>query len=223
MILKNFEHFPLDSLNFDLLSETVNSKRYYLTPEGNKYKSVTTVLGELNKQAILEWRKRVGEEEANKISRTASTKGTGYHNLIEKYLKNQLTDMEISGIMPEIKQMFLRMKPFLDENVTKIYGIEKALYSDELRLAGRVDLIAEYDGELSIVDHKTSGKRKEESWITNYFYQASIYAKMLQERTGLFPKQIVIAIAVSDNQPQIFIKETEEYLEKAIEFVNQYN
>lgn len=221
--MKIFEHISLESLNFDLLSETTESGRFYVTTEGHKYTSVTTVLSELNKQAILDWRRRVGEEEANKISRIASSKGTKYHSVIEKYLQNDLTSMQISGILPEVKQMFLRMKPILDEHITEIYGIEKALYSDELRLAGRVDLIANYDGVLSIIDHKTASKKKNEEWITNYFYQAAIYAKMFQERTGNFPEQIVVAIAVIDNEPQVFVKNTMDYLPQAEDFVMNYH
>ena len=221
--MKIFEHISLESLNFDLLSETTESGRFYVTPEGHKYTSVTTVLSELNKQAILDWRRRVGEEEANKISRIASSKGTKYHSVIEKYLQNDLTSMQISGILPEVKQMFLRMKPILDEHITEIYGIEKALYSDELRLAGRVDLIANYDGVLSIIDHKTASKKKNEEWITNYFYQAAIYAKMFQERTGNFPEQIVVAIAVIDNESQVFVKNTMDYLPQAEDFVMNYH
>lgn len=220
---KTFVHVPLESLNFDLLSETTDSGRFYVTPSGDKYKSVTTVLSELNKSAILEWRQRVGEEEANRVSRIAASKGTKYHSTVEKYLQNDLTPMQISGLIPEVKQMFLRMKPILDENIGEIYGIEKALYSDDLRLAGRVDLIANYDGVLSIVDHKTASKKKQEGWITNYFYQAAIYAKMLEERTGNFPERIVIAIAVVDDEPQVFVKNTKDYLMQAQEFVYTYH
>ncbi len=214
-----FEHQELPELDFDLLAETTDTGRFYLTPSGAKYKSVTTVLSELNKDAIATWRKKVGEDEANKISRIAADKGTKYHSVVEKYLHNELTDFDLLKVFPEIKQMFVRMRTVLNEHITTIYGIEKALYSDQLQLAGRVDLIADYDGILSIIDHKTAAKNKKEEWITNYFYQAAIYAKMLEERTGHFPEQIVIAIAVSGNQPQIFVKKTREYLDKAIQLL----
>jgi genome maintenance exonuclease 1 len=223
MILKTFEHKSIEQLNFDLLTENIESNRFYVTPEGKKYKSVTTVLGEMNKAAIIQWRNRVGEQEANKISRLAARKGTSFHALVEKYLNNNLTHMEVSGIMHDIKQMFLRIKPVLDEKISTIYSIEQALYSDELELGGRVDLIADYDGILSIIDHKTASKPKKESWITNYFYQTAIYAKMVEERTGVLPKQIVILISVDDGYPQIFIKKTKDYLSNAIEFVQQYH
>ncbi len=182
MILKTFEHKSIEQLNFDLLTENIESNRFYVTPEGKKYKSVTTVLGEMNKAAIIQWRNRVGEQEANKISRLAARKGTSFHALVEKYLNN-----------------------------------------NELELGGRVDLIADYDGILSIIDHKTASKPKKESWITNYFYQTAIYAKMVEERTGVLPKQIVILISVDDGYPQIFIKKTKDYLSNAIEFVQQYH
>jgi genome maintenance exonuclease 1 len=131
--------------------------------------------------------------------------------------------MEVSGIMPDIKQMFLRIKSDLDKNISTIYSIEQALYSDELELGGRVDLLADYNGILSIIDHKTSSKPKKESWITNYYYQTAIYAKMVEERIGILPKQLVILISVSDGYPQIFIKNTEDYLSEAIAFVQQYH
>lgn len=223
MNIKIFDHYPLENLDFDLLSETTENGRFYITPQGNKYRSVTTVLGELNKKAILEWKNRIGHEQANKISNVAANKGTKYHGIIEEYLKNNLTEDKIRSIIPEIKQMFLGIKPYLDKNISKIYGIEKALYSDELMLAGRVDLIAEYNGLFSIVDHKTSSKPKKEEWITNYFYQTAIYAKMVEERIGTLPEQIVVAIAVTDNFPQVYVKRTRDYLPQAIEFVNKYH
>lgn len=223
MNIKIFDHYPLENLDFDLLSETTENGRFYITPQGNKYRSVTTVLGELNKKAILEWKNRIGHEQANKISNVAANKGTKYHGIIEEYLKNNLTEDKICSIIPEIKQMFLGIKPYLDKNISKIYGIEKALYSDELMLAGRVDLIAEYNGLFSIVDHKTSSKPKKEEWITNYFYQTAIYAKMVEERIGTLPEQIIVAIAVTDNFPQVYVKRTRDYLPQAIEFVNKYH
>lgn len=223
MNIKIFDHYPLENLDFDLLSETTENGRFYITPQGNKYRYVTTVLGELNKKAILEWKNRIGHEQANKISNVAANKGTKYHGIIEEYLKNNLIEDKIRSIIPEIKQMFLGIKPYLDKNISKIYGIEKALYSDELMLAGRVDLIAEYNGLFSIVDHKTSSKPKKEEWITNYFYQTAIYAKMVEERIGTLPEQIVVAIAVTDNFPQVYVKRTRDYLPQAIEFVNKYH
>lgn len=223
MNIKIFDHYPLENLDFDLLSETTENGRFYITPQGKKYRSVTTVLGELNKKAILEWKNRIGHEQANKISNVAANKGTKYHGIIEEYLRNNLTEDKIRSIIPELKQMFLGIKPYLDKNISKIYGIEKALYSDELMLAGRVDLIAEYNGLFSIVDHKTSSKPKKEEWITNYFYQTAIYAKMVEERTGTLPEQIVVAIAVTDNFPQVYVKRTIDYLHQAIEFVNKYH
>ena len=221
--MKIFEHVSLESLNFDLLSETTESGRIYVTPEGHKYTSVTTILSELNKQAILKWRQRVGEKEANKISRISKNRGTNYHAIMVKYLCNELTEVEISRLFPETKQMFMRMRKIFDENISDICCIEQALYSDELKIAGRVDLVAKYNGILSIIDHKTSNREKKHSWIRSYFYQTALYAKMFKERTGYFPEQIVIAIVIPEKQPQICARNTMDYLPQAEDFVMNYH
>ena len=122
--------------------------------------------------------------------------------------------------MPNIKELFLQLKPHLDKSVGKIYSIEQPLYSDELQVAGRVDLIAEWDGKISIVDYKTSGKFKDESDIANYFMQCTAYAIMFEERTGVPIEQIVIAMAVvNENTPLLFVREKKDYIEQLKYFV----
>lgn len=218
----NFNHVKLDALNFELESVTTESGRTYKTPSGKEYPSITTVLSSYNKKALFEWRQRVGEEEANRVSRKASNRGTKLHNTVEKYLLNEMSPLQMHTIMPDTKELFLKLKPFLDTNVNNIYGIEQPLFSDELRLAGRCDCIGEWDGKISIIDWKTANYTKEKHQITNYFMQASAYAEMFEERTGVAIDQIVIAIAVENEPPQIFIEDKSKYIPELKNYIGKY-
>jgi len=218
-----FNFIKLESLDFDLNSETTDSGRKYVTPNGERYPSVTTVLGELNKKAILEWRKRVGEEQANKISGRASRRGTKLHSLCEQYLLGDLSDMKRRSLMPLDKMMFNQLKSSLDENVNNIHCLEQALYSHKLRIAGRVDLIAEWNGELSVIDFKSSTKEKKEENIQNYFMQCTAYSEMFEEITGIEINKIVVAIATEEQVPQFFIKHKKHYLDKLVKHVEDYH
>jgi len=217
-----FEFVNLPELDFDLQSKTENGSRKYVTPNGDAYPSVTTILSAYNKKAIQEWRERVGEEVANKISTQASTRGTRLHSLCETYLLNELSPLKLNSVMPDAKELFVKIKPKLDDNIGKIYSLEQALYSDKLRIAGRVDCIAEWNGELSVIDFKTASKEKNEEWIQNYFMQCSAYAEMFEERTGKPIDQIVVAIAVANGNPQIFVKEKQDYLRGLNYFIDEY-
>ena len=164
----NFKHVGCD-IDYDLATETINGKRFYVTPGGNKYPSVTTITSQYNKQSIMEWRKRVGEEEANRISSKAAGRGTRVHTLCENYLNNQ--EDYLQKQMPDAIVMFNTLQPLLNEYVNNIHALEVPLYSDYLRTAGRVDCIAEFDGAISVIDFKTSSKPKEDKWIENYYMQ----------------------------------------------------
>jgi genome maintenance exonuclease 1 len=203
-----------------LTRETTKSGRKYFTPEGNAYPSITTVLGVLNKEGILAWRQRVGEAEANRISQQAATRGTAVHKLAEDYLDNK-EDWN-KGAMPSNLQSFNDLKSILDQRLNNVWFQEEFLYSDRLKCAGQVDCIAEFDGQLSIVDFKTSRKPKKEEWITNYFIQASFYAAAFYERTSIPIKQGVILITVDGSEPQIFKVNTYDYLEHFIAVRKKY-
>ena len=177
-----------------LLTEDVDGKRMYRAPNGEHYPSVTTVLSEYNKKEIQEWRARVGEEQANKISRQATTRGTSVHKVIEKYLKNE--DISKYEMLPNVKSLFFRMKEELDKKVNNIHCLEDKLYSHTLKLAGTVDCISEYNGELSVIDFKTSVRLKKKENIGNYFMQGAAYSTMFTEMTGLPINKIVILIGV---------------------------
>ena len=200
--VKEIEDFATDKTAPD-------GSRKYFTESGAAYPSVTTVLGYQSKDSILQWRKRVGEEEANKISRQASTRGTKIHLLCENYLDNE--DVDTSRLSMLDKIMWQSFQPILNR-IDNIHAQEIALYSDHLRLAGRVDCIAEFDGKLSIIDFKTSRKPKKKEWITNYFAQAAAYSIMYEERTGTPINRSVILIAVEDEEPQVFIDKRDNYV-----------
>lgn len=182
--------------------------RKYYTDSGAAYPSVTTVLGVLSRESIKQWRQRVGEQEANKISRQASTRGTKIHTLCEDILNNKEVNFDSLSLLDQ--EMFVSFRPLLDR-IDNIHGQEVALYSDHLRMAGRVDCIAEFDGKLSIIDFKTSKKPKKKEWIENYFAQAAAYAIMYEERTGIPINRSAILIAVEGDDPQVFIEKRDNY------------
>lgn len=194
-----------------LTRETTESGRKYFTPDGNAYPSITTVLSILSKQAIMEWRKRVGEEEANKISRQAAGRGTAVHKIAEDYIDN-VEDWK-GKHMPANIASFMDIKPILDERINNVWMQETYLYSDKLKCAGQVDCIAEFDGELSIIDFKTSRRVKKEDQITSYFIQMFFYAAAFLERTGVPIKQGVIIMAVDGNEPLVFKIRVHDYME----------
>jgi genome maintenance exonuclease 1 len=220
--MRIFEHVKLPQLQFDLNAETTDSGRLYTTPEGNKYKSITTVLSNYNKKAIYEWRQAVGEEQANKVSRKAASRGTKVHKICEDYINNEISEMKMQMLMPDMKELFLKIKPDIDECVGKVYAQEQALYSDKYRIAGRVDLIAEWDGKLSVIDFKTSTKQKDEEDIQNYFMQCTAYALMFAERTGIWIDDIVVVIATEEGPAQIFEKQIHDYRQPLLVYVDKY-
>ena len=220
--MRIFEHVKLPQLQFDLEAETTDSGRVYTTPEGNKYKSITTVLSHYGKQAIYEWRQSVGEERANEISRKAANRGTKVHKICEDYLNNKISELKIQVMMPDLKELFFKIRPMIDENVGKIYSQEQALYSDEYRIAGRVDLIAEWNGKLAVIDFKTSTKQKEEENIQNYFMQCTAYALMFAERTGMWIDDIVVLIATEEGPAQVFERQIHDYRQPLIEMIDKY-
>ena len=177
-----------------LLQENTDGKRLYVAPNRERYPSVTTVIADHGKEAILEWRKRVGDEKANEISRKATTRGTSVHKVLEAYLNNE--DTSGFDMMPNVKSLFVRMKQELESKVNNIHCLESRLFSHELKLAGTVDCIAEYKGVLSVIDFKTSVRLKKKENIGGYFMQGAAYATMFNEMTNLNIEQIVILIGV---------------------------
>lgn len=207
-----FKHEPIDLGYDDLVSCTKDTGRTYTTPPNehgrNTYPSITTILGVQSKEAITAWKKRVGEDVARQIGYRASTRGTAVHEMAEKYVNN---DPMWNAGMPNILADFSAIKPILDKRLTTVYGQELALYSDHLKLAGRVDCVGVFDGKISIIDYKTSSKTKKFEWVKNYFIQETFYAIAWEERTGIPITQLVTIIAVDNADPQVFIEHRDNW------------
>lgn len=217
-----FIHVGCDLGYKDLEATTSESGRVYLTPTGAKYPSITTVLGHFSKHKLMEWRKAVGEEEANRVGRLAADRGTRLHTICEKYIDNE-EDIFGAKTMPHVKSMFYSIKPVLDSRIGKVYLQEVPLYSDHLRIAGRVDLIAEFDGVISIIDFKTSSKRKTAEDIKDYFEQESAYAIMFEERTGIPIVNLVTIMAVeNDKEPLVFKEHRDNHASDLIKKIRLY-
>ena len=195
-----------------------NGKRSYTLPDGSSVPSVTTVLGAMKKDAIMAWRKKVGEEKANQISKKASGRGTNVHSMCEEYLNNE----ELGVYMPDAIEMFLSIKPYLNK-INNIHYQEQALWSTQLGMAGRVDCIAEYEGELSVIDFKTSKRVKSHEDIEDYFWQTTAYALMYEELVGIPIHNLVIIMAVEDNKPLIFKQKTEDHIEGLVKAIDYYH
>ena len=194
--------------DFPKLLRTTSSDgtRVYETPSGRAYPSVTTITGLHSAKGIMEWRKRVGEAEANRISGRASARGTRIHNYCESYLLGESTEPDMFDA-----EMFNSIKPLLDQ-IDNIHALEDPLYSDHLQVAGTVDCIAEFQGKLSVIDFKTSSKPKDRDDIHNYFMQTSAYAVAFEERTGIPIGRLVIIMAVDNDDPRWFIEKRDNWI-----------
>jgi hypothetical protein len=219
--MKSFSHTPSTKTLPEIHTETINGRRFYVTPEGKKYPSITTVLSGRSKEGINRWRKSVGDDVANQIMRSAAKRGTAVHQLVEDYLNN--TELSNQDVLPIA--LFTILKPELDD-INNIVLQEGGLYSDKWGIAGRVDCIAEYKGKLSVIDFKTSTREKKEEWVENYFIQGSAYCEMYEERFNQEINQVVILIVTEDGAVQSFIKDKKDYLpllKPAIEEFNKDN
>lgn len=193
-----------------------DGSRVYATPSGRAYPSVTSVTGLLGKAAIIAWRKRVGEAEANRISTQAANRGTRIHSLCESFLKNEQVEPDMfdyhawNSILPELSR------------INNVHALETPLYSDHLEVAGTVDCIAEYNGKLSVIDFKTSKRVKLKNDIHNYFMQCAAYSVAFEERTGIPVGRLVIIMAVDDNDPLIFIEKRDDWIDEFIDVRKQF-
>ena len=207
-----FNHVEIDIP--PLKRVTIDGVRYYDVPDGDKLVSITSVISWINREIFLEWRKRVGSEEADKITKASTSRGTDMHTLVEYYLKNE----ELPSVQPLSEFLFNQAKPQLNL-IDNIHALETSLYSSRLGVAGTVDCIAEYDGELSVIDFKSSKKPKPREWIDHYFVQCAAYACMLYEMTGIMVKKFVIIMSCEDGECVVY----EEYdKRKYINLLSQY-
>jgi genome maintenance exonuclease 1 len=210
-----FNHVNLDLPKLE--RETIDGVRYYKIPDLNevhRFVSITSVTSHKNRQFFADWRKKIGEEKADKITRQATSRGTDMHTLVEYLLKNET----LPEVQPLSEYLFKIARPKLN-NINNIHALESSLYSKVLGIAGTVDCIAEYNGELAIIDFKTSKKPKPVEWIEHYFVQCMAYGCMLYELTGISIKKLVIIMACENGECVVY----EEYdKEKYIKLLTQY-
>ena len=201
-----------------LTRETIDGVRYYSVPDEEellKLVSITSVTSHFNKDIFVNWRKKVGNEEADRITKAATTRGTDMHTLTEHYLKNDQVLPEV----PPISDFLFKISKGELNKIDNIHSLEGALYSKQLGIAGTVDCIAEYDGELSIIDFKTSKKPKPRDWIEHYFVQAMAYGCMLYELKNISIKKLVIIMACENGECVVY----EEYNKaKYIKLLDKY-
>ena len=203
---KNFRHIDMESAFDDLPVEQKSGLRFYKSPNDKWLPSVTTVTGWSKRDFFKEWRTKPGNLAE---SRRCLTRGNELHQIIEDYINNK--EDIFKAKQPHNIELFNQLKPEL-HRIDNIYAQEVPLWSETVGLAGRVDCVAEFDGELSIIDFKGSTKTKKEEWIENYFRQATAYAIMFQEKTGIEIKNIVIMVACENGDNQIFIKKPINYV-----------
>ena len=214
-----FNHVIMEMSLEDISAKTIEGKRVYEIGD-EKYPSISTICSFRNRKSIAEWRARVGDAEANKISKRATTAGTTVHSMIEDYLNNEL-DLEKYVDKHLAKILFVQAKGMLSR-INNIHFQEAPLYSHEFAIAGRVDCIAEFDGKLSIIDFKTSSKEKKEEWIEGYLVQETGYAKMYEERSGIKVEQIVTLITCQTGDTQVFIKNPDDYVPLLKDYIREY-
>lgn len=211
-----FNHIEIDYPTLD--REMIDGVRYYDTPDGQKLVSITSIISHYNREIFTKWRKRVGVEEANKITKAATSRGTDMHTLVENYMLNK----ELPTVQPLSEFLFKQAKPDLDK-IDNIHAIEQALYSRELGVAGTVDCIAEYDGELAVIDFKTSKKPKPEKWIEHYYVQCAAYACMLYEMTGIMVKKFVIIMSCENGEVEVYEQyDKRKYINLLAEYISEF-
>ena len=206
----------------EVTTETINRKRFYVTPEGNKYPSITTVLSNRKKEGLFEWRKRVGNDVANYVARTSASRGTKVHHMCEDYLNNEFDEEKHrKDFLPFC--LFNQLKDQALCDLDNIYAQEAGLYSDKYKVAGRVDCVAEYKDTLSIIDFKTSTRERSDDWNENYYIQGSAYAEMFEERTKIKIDQVVILVVTEDGTVQEFVKSKQDYLPMLEASINEWS
>ena len=209
--------YDLEGLQESMTRVQENGKRFYETPEGQRYPSVTTVTGLLTRDHIKLWRERVGAEEANKISSVAARRGTKMHSLFEQYLRAE-EELVFENILDE--SMFNAVQPVLDDIIP--VALEAGMWSDSLQMAGQVDCVGVWDNELCIIDFKTSAKYKEEYMADPWFHQMTAYAIMVEELTGEVINSVVAVVAVDGGGVQVFEADPRDYVDKLYSLRQRY-
>jgi len=211
------ELHELEDIKLDTIQE--DGKRFYVDGKGEKYPSVTTVTSLLTRDQIKLWRERVGEETANKISSRAARRGTQFHSLVEDYLRKEKEYIEFEDVMQEAQ--FKGIQPVLDEIIP--IALEAPLYSESLKMAGRVDCVGLFDNVLSIIDFKTSSKFKTEEMAKPWYHQMTAYAIMVEELTGKPIEEVTALVCMEDGNFQLFTADPKDYVESLYGLRKQYH
>ena len=206
--------------DLELNKKETKGIRLYNLPNGEWVPSITSVTSFYNRQIFVNWRKRVGIEEANRITKKATTRGTEFHEAAQAYLENR--DMVWEDYLPATRFMFHHATPYLDR-INNIHAIERTLYSEYYGLAGRVDCIAEYDGELAVIDFKTSEKIKPEKWLENYFVQEMFYAAAYYELTQIPVKKLITIMVTPGGEVKVFDKRNKgDYIKLLVRYIKEF-
>jgi genome maintenance exonuclease 1 len=207
--------------DFELEANTIDGVRYYTLPSGKKAPSITSITSFYNRQVFKNWREKVGEEQANKITKVATDRGTKFHDLVEKYLSNEDIN-SLKDVLPTTKARWIAARDALNK-IDNIHALEKPLYSEYFGIAGRVDCIAEYEGELAVIDFKTSKKIKPEKWLENYFVQETAYACMYYEMTGISVKKIVTLMVADNGDVKVYEKTNKrDYIKLLTKYIKEF-
>ena len=206
--------------DLELEKKEQNGIRLYNLPSGAWVPSITSVTSFYNRQIFVKWRQRVGLEEANRITKRATARGTDFHQVCQDYLENK--ELNWDDYQPMTKFMFYHLKPELDK-INNIHAIERTLYSEYYGLAGRVDCIAEYEGELAVIDFKTSDKIKPEEWIENYFVQEMFYAAAYYELTEIPIKKLITLMVTPGGEVKVFDKRNKgDYIKLLVRYIKEF-
>ena len=213
-----YNHIPINFKQAKLIER--DNAHFYQTPTGEIYPSITTILHETmsneKKESLQNWKEQ--EIAANYITQEAATIGTETHKLIENHI-NEVRQTDNVRLLSVAH--FNNLIPFL-QKINNVHGTELRLYSNAMKLAGTSDCIANYDGELSIIDYKTKRSNQREEWMTDHFIQGTAYAQMFKELTGIEVKQMVILVSSEKNSRMEFVKNTKEYKDLLTQRLNQY-
>ena len=206
--------------DIELVKKETPGCRLYQLPDGNWVPSITSVTSFYNRDIFIKWRKRIGLEEANRITKKATSRGTDFHEAAQAYLMN--LEMDWEEFKPLTKFMFHHAKPYLDK-INNIHAIERTLYSEYLGLAGRVDCIGEYEGELAVIDFKTSEKIKPEKWMENYFVQETFYAAAYYELTEIPVKKLITIMVTPGGEVEVFDKRNKgDYIKLLVRYIKEF-
>ena len=215
IIYNTYMYIP-DKYKYEPLSRvTIDGKRRYATPDGEKLPSVTTILdatkSEESKKALQNWRNRVGHAKAQEIVTEAAGRGTRMHKFLEDWIKTGV--LSESGSNPYSIQSHTMANTIINQGLgscSEFWGTEVPLFFPKV-YAGTTDLVGVHDGSESIMDHKQTNKPKKREWIDDYFVQLAAYATAHNELHGTKIRKGVIFMCSADNIYQEFIVEGTEF------------